>query len=60
MIRQHHQLNGREFEQTVGVMKNRGAWSAADHGVANCWTRFSDSTATTTSDNVINFYAFCV
>ena len=33
MLRWHHQLNGHEFEQTLGV-KDREAWCAADHGVA--------------------------
>ena len=33
MIRCHHQLNGHEFEQALGVMKDREAWGAAVHGV---------------------------
>ena len=33
MIRRHHQLNGYEFEQTLGDMKDRGTWRAAVHGV---------------------------
>ena len=33
MIRWDHQLNGREFEQTLGV-KGRETWRAAVHGVA--------------------------
>ena len=34
MVRQYYQLNGHEFEQTLGEMvKDRGAWHAAVHGV---------------------------
>ena len=29
----HHQLNGREFEYTPGVVMNRETWRAAVHGV---------------------------
>ena len=34
MVRQHHQLNGREFEQLQEVVKDREAQCAAVHGVA--------------------------
>ena len=34
MVRQHYQLNGHEFEETLGVVKDREAWHAAVHGVA--------------------------
>ena len=34
MIGWHHFLNGHEFEQTPGDMKDRGSWHAAVHGVA--------------------------
>ena len=34
----HHQLNGHEFDQTLGNMKDREAWRAAVHGVAKSWT----------------------
>ena len=33
MVRQDHQLNGHEFEQTPGDSGDRGAWCAAVHGV---------------------------
>ena len=29
----HHRLNGHEFEQTPGMVKDREAWRAAVHGV---------------------------
>ena len=29
MVGWHHRLNGYEFEQTLGVVKDREAWSAA-------------------------------
>ena len=30
----YHQLNGLEFEQLREIVKDRGAWRAAIHGVA--------------------------
>ena len=35
MVRQHHRLNGHEFEQTLGEVKDREAWCAAVHGLKN-------------------------
>ena len=32
----HHQLNGHEFEKAL--VKDREAWSVADHGVAKSQT----------------------
>ena len=32
-IKWHHRLNGREFEQTPKMVKEREAWHAAVHGV---------------------------
>ena len=32
MVGWHHQLNGHEFEQSPGDMKDREAWHAEDHG----------------------------
>ena len=29
----HHQLNGHEFEQTPGSVKDRESWHATVHGV---------------------------
>ena len=46
MVRLHHRLSGHEFEQTLEIMKYRGAWQAAVHGVAKSQTRLSDSTFT--------------
>ena len=40
------QLDGREFEQVWEMVKDRGAWCAAVHGVAKSQTRLSDWTAT--------------
>ena len=34
MVGWHHQLNGHEFEQTLGDSKGKEAWRAAVHGVA--------------------------
>ena len=38
MVGWHHRLNGFEFEQTTGVLKDKEAWHAAIHGVAKSWT----------------------
>ena len=41
MVGWHHQLNGHEFEQALGV-DDREAWRAAVHGVAKSGTWLSD------------------
>ena len=33
MVGWHHQLNGHEFEQALGLVMDRVAWSTAVHGV---------------------------
>ena len=38
----HHQLNGHEFEQALGVGDGQGAWYAAVHGVTKTRTQLSD------------------
>ena len=39
MVGWHHQLNGHEFEQTLGdIVKDREACYTAVHGVAKSWT----------------------
>ena len=42
MVRQHHLLNGHEFEQTAGDSEDRGAWCSAVHGVTKSWTQVID------------------
>ena len=42
MIGWHHRLNGHEFEQAPGVVKEGEAWHAAVHGVAKSRSRLSD------------------
>ena len=39
MLEWHHQLNGHEFEQTLGDSEGRGAWHVVVHGVTKIWTR---------------------
>ena len=38
----NHQLNGREFEQTLRDSEGREAWHAAVHGVVKSWTLLSN------------------
>ena len=40
MVGSHHQLNGREFEQTQGDSERQEAWRATVHGVTKSWTQF--------------------
>ena len=42
MVEWHHQLNGHESEQTLGIVKDREAWHAAVHGVTKNRTRPSN------------------
>ena len=47
MVEWHHQLDGHEFEQAVGVGNRQEAWRAAVHGVAKSQTQLSNSTELT-------------
>ena len=42
MVGWHHRLNGHEFEQTPGAVKNREAWHAAVHVVTKIQTQLSE------------------
>ena len=44
MLEWYHWLNGLEFEQALGDVKDREAWSATVHGVTKSWTRLSNWT----------------
>ena len=41
MVGWHHQLNGQEFEQTLGDDEGQRSQRAAVHGVTESWTRLS-------------------
>ena len=38
MVGWHHQLNGHEFEQDLGTVKDREAWCATVQGITKSWT----------------------
>ena len=42
MVGWHHRLDGREFEQALGVGDGQGCWPAAVHGVAKSQTGLSN------------------
>ena len=42
MVGWHHQLDGHEFEQALGVGDGQEAWNAAVHGVAKSQTHLCD------------------
>ena len=44
MVGWHHWLSGHEFEQALEKVKDREAWRAAVHAVANSWIQLSDWT----------------
>ena len=45
MVGWHHRLNGHEFEQVPGDVKDKEDWHAAVHGVTKSQTRLSDFTS---------------
>ena len=47
MVGWHHQLDGHEFKQSLGVVLDRTAWHAAVHGVAKSRTWLRDWTELT-------------
>ena len=42
MVGWHHRLNGHEFKQTPGDIKDREGWHATVHGVLKSQTRLCD------------------
>ena len=38
----HHQHDGCEFKQALGIGNEQEVWCAAIHGVAKSWTQMSD------------------
>ena len=42
MVGWHHRLNGHEFEQTPGIVKDSEVWCGAVHGVAKSQTGLSN------------------
>ena len=43
MVGWQHWLNGHEFEQTLGDVKDRGTWHAAVHGVTKSQTQLNNN-----------------
>ena len=42
MVEGHHQLDGHESEQALGVNDGQGSLHAAVHGVTKSWTQLSN------------------
>ena len=42
MVRQHHQLNGHEFEQTLGDNEGQGSPVLVLQSMGQSWTQLSD------------------
>ena len=54
IVREYHQFNGNESEQTPGKNEGQGSWCATVHGVSKNQTWFSTwTTATTVEDKLI-------
>ena len=49
MVGWHHQISGHKFEQLREIVKDRGAWGAAVHGITKSGTQLSNRTATRTT-----------
>ena len=47
MVGFHQQLNGHEFEQTLGDREGQGSLACYSPWVAKSWTQLSDLTTTT-------------
>ena len=56
---------GRSFSKLWETVKDREAWGAADHGIANCRTRLSDRITTRVDPTLCGrakltfFFCFC-
>ena len=51
MVRQHHQVNGHEFEQTLGDTEGQGSGACfSPQGTANSQTQLSGRTTTNTKE----------
>ena len=42
MVERHHQLNGHEFEQTLGDSEGQGRLLSCTPWITKCWTCLSD------------------
>ena len=53
MVREHHWLNGHDFEQTPGVIEGQGSLGTTVPGVTNSHTRLRDWRSTNIISKVI-------
>ena len=53
----HHQLNGHQFEQTLGVSKEQGSMACCNPWVCKKWTQLSDWTMNKTHTHTWHMYS---
>ena len=53
MVGKHHRLNKQEFEQTLGIVKDKEAWNAAVHEVAKSQTQTTTCCLVTKQQHVL-------
>ena len=51
---EYHQLNGHEFEQTLGESKGHETWCSAVRGIAKVWIRLNKITKSDFSFNILH------
>ena len=56
----HHRLNGLSLSKLRGIVKERGAWHAAVHGITKSWSRLSRWTTKCSLSVALGFHFYWV